>query len=101
MWLILDVHNFALQLSHKASGGLYRMPSVERKHSSLTHRITAFGYQKWDADHKMRKISEIIFRHGQINHCTTSNPVRSFGAMQRYMRYYYSAAEALKEMVIA
>jgi hypothetical protein len=56
-WLVLDIYNFALRLFHKASGALYRLPLVTDR--QLTDCITGFGNQKWDADHNLKKISDL------------------------------------------
>jgi hypothetical protein len=60
LWLALDMYDFALRLLDEVNGGLYRMPSVEEMHSLLTHRITTFGSQKWDAEQNMQDMSGIL-----------------------------------------
>jgi hypothetical protein len=59
-WRILDMYNFALRLFNNASGGLYRLPLVNDKHKRLADCITGFGNQKWDADHNLKRIVEIM-----------------------------------------
>ncbi len=79
VWLILDMYNFALRLFNKASGSLYRLPLVTDKHRQLTDCITGFGYQKWGADHNLKKISEIMSLH------------RSFAAWTRLPIYDFKS----------
>ncbi len=78
-WLILDMHNFALRHFNKASGLLYRLPLVTDKHRQLTDCTTGFGNQKWDADHNLKKISEIMSLH------------RSFAAWTRLTIYDFKS----------
>jgi hypothetical protein len=77
--LILDMYNFALRLFNKASGGLYRLPLVTDKHKQLTDCITGFGNQKWDADHNLKKVAEIMSLH------------RSFAAWTRIPIYDFQS----------
>jgi hypothetical protein len=45
---------------------MYRLPLVIDKHKQLTDCITGFGNQKcqkWDADHNLKKIAEIMSLH--------------------------------------
>ncbi len=58
-WLILDMHNFALRLFNKASGGTL----VTDKYRRLTDCIKGFGNQKWDAEHNLKKIATIMSLH--------------------------------------
>jgi hypothetical protein len=82
-WLILDIYTFALPLFNKASGLLYRLLLVTDKHRQLTDCITEFGSQKWDADHNLKKISEIMslhrLRHGHGFLYTILSRVHYFG----------------------
>lgn len=95
MWLLLDMYNFALRLFHKASGALYRLPLVEEKHAQLTNCISGFGNQKWDAEHNMKKIAEIMSLHRSFA-AWTRIPLYSFQSglifwrsTQRCMDHYY------------
>jgi hypothetical protein len=62
-WLILDMYNFALRLFNKASGGLYRLSLVTDKLKRLTDCITGFSNQKWDAEHHLKKMAELMSLH--------------------------------------
>ncbi len=94
-WLILDMYNFALRLFHKASGGLYRLPLVKDKQRRLTDCIMGFGNQKWDAEHNLKKIAEIMSLHRSFA-AWTRLPIYDFmsGSLfwhstQRCMDHYY------------
>ena len=94
-WLRLDMYNFALRLFHKASGLLYRMPMVETKHAQLTNCINEFGNQKWDAEHNMLKITDIMSLHRSFA-AWTRIPLYNFQTglifwrtTQRCMDHYY------------
>jgi hypothetical protein len=76
---MLNMHNFALRLFHKASGGLYRLPLITDKHRQLTDCINGFGNSNWDADHSMKKITEIMSLH------------RSFAAWTRIPIYDFKS----------
>ncbi len=56
VWCVLDMYNFALWIFYKVSGSLYRLPLILEKHAQLTLCILAFGNQKWDSEHNMRKL---------------------------------------------
>jgi hypothetical protein len=95
VWLILDMYNFALSLFNKASGLLYRLALVTDKHRQLTDCITGFGNQKWDADHNLKKISDIMSPHRSFAAWTTL-PLYDFQSCsllwpstQRCMDHYY------------
>jgi hypothetical protein len=95
VWLRLDMYNFALRLFHKASGALYRMPTVENKHAQLTNCLNEFGNQKWDAEHNMNKIAEIMSLHRSFA-AWTRIPLYNFQTglifwrtTQRCMDHYY------------
>jgi hypothetical protein len=88
VWLVVDVYNFALHLFNKASGGLYRLPLV-------TDCIAGFGNQKWDADHNLKKISDIMSLHRSFA-AWTLLPIYDFKSgsifwrsTQRCMDHYY------------
>jgi hypothetical protein len=99
-WLVLDIYNFALRLFHKASGALYRLPLVTDKHRQLTDCITGFGNQKWDADHNLKKISDIMSLHRSFA-AWTRLPIYDFKSgsvfwrsTQRCMDHYYYSQQS-------
>jgi hypothetical protein len=89
------MYNFALRLLNKASGGLYRLPLVTDKHKQLTDCIAGFGNQKWDAEHKLKKIVEIMSLYRSFA-AWRRNPLYDFQSgsvfwrrTQRCMDHYY------------
>jgi hypothetical protein len=95
VWLILGMYNFALRLFKKTNGSLYRLPLVTDKHRQLTDCITGFGNQKWDADHNLKEISEIMSLHRSFE-AWTRLPIYDFKpgllfwcSTHRCMDHYY------------
>ncbi len=79
------MHNFAMRLFNKASGGIYLLPLVTDKHKQRTDCITGFGNQKWDVEHNSKKIAEIMSLHRSFA-AWTSIPIYDFQSVSIFSR---------------